>query len=261
MTFPRIVIGCSLFALVLSGAVGVFNLQQTRCAWNPWPDLTKCCLASNQPQNPHLFESKRRAQGEPDPQIVEIRGKLECAETELVSAQTERKALEAASCEKEERIAQLERQIRSTASEPTVIGPADHTQITELQAQLEDAKKQVDAAEQEKRLLADKIRIAQERSAKPKPKNRSAASGNPGIRGRILAVNHVYNFVVLDLGGRQGVEPNSEMLVMRGTTFIGKIRVSSVEPATTIGDIITTSLARGVQVQPGDTVVYAGTNF
>ena len=34
----------------------------------------------------------------------------------------------------------------------------------------------------------------------------------------------------------------------------------SVEPATAIGDTITSSLARGVQVQPGDTVFYVGTN-
>jgi hypothetical protein len=50
------------------------------------------------------------------------------------------------------------------------------------------------------------------------------------------------------------------MLVLREGTMIGKIRISSVEPATAIGDIITSSLARGVQVQPGDTVIYAGTN-
>jgi hypothetical protein len=52
--------------------------------------------------------------------------------------------------------------------------------------------------------------------------------------------------------------PNSEMLVMRQGGLIGKIRISSVEPTTSIGDIITNSLARGVQVQPGDIVIYAG---
>jgi cell shape-determining protein MreC len=75
-----------------------------------------------------------------------------------------------------------------------------------------------------------------------------------------LAVNQAYNFVVLNLGGRQGVETNSEMLVLRRGALIGRIRVSSVEPATAIGDIITNSLARGVQVQPGDVVIYAGPN-
>ena len=80
------------------------------------------------------------------------------------------------------------------------------------------------------------------------------------MRGTVLVVNQAYNFVVLNLGGRNGVEPHSEMLIIRDGTFIGKIRISSVEPATAIGDIITSTLARGVQVQPGDIVIYAGTN-
>src|SRR6266404_3220080 len=81
-----------------------------------------------------------------------------------------------------------------------------------------------------------------------------------GVRGTVLAYNQAYNFVVLNLGARNGVESNSEMLVLRDGTMIGKIRISSVEPATAIGDIITNSLARGVEVQPGDSVIYAGTS-
>jgi len=63
----------------------------------------------------------------------------------------------------------------------------------------------------------------------------------------------------LSLGQRQGVTANSAMLVRRRGTLIGKIRISSVEPTTAIGDIMTNTLARGVQVQPGDTVIYANT--
>src|SRR5205814_2851435 len=91
-------------------------------------------------------------------------------------------------------------------------------------------------------------------------KRRGPTSTRSGIRGTVLAVNQAYNFVVLNLGGRNGVEPNAEMLVFRDGTVIGKIRVSTVEPSTAIGDIISNSLARGVQVQPGDVVVYAGSN-
>src|SRR5438045_1949599 len=104
------------------------------------------------------------------------------------------------------------------------------------------------------------IHTTQQRSAQPQEEKqrREVGARRPGVRGNVLAVNQAYNFVVLNLGARQGVEPNSEMLVLREGTLIGKIRISSVEPATAIGDIITSSLARGVQVQPGDTVVYAG---
>jgi len=184
-------------------------------------------------------------------------------EAELIKAQTEKNDLQAKVRADEVRLAQLQKRIEEAEEKPAFSGSPAVAPATELQAQLEDARKQLEAAEREKALLSDKIKAFQERSGhlKAETRNRPAAGGNPGIRGKVLAVNQAYNFVVLNLGGRQGVEPNTEMLVLRGGSFIGKIRVSSVEPATTIGDIITTSLARGVQVQPGDTVVYAGTNF
>jgi len=123
-------------------------------------------------------------------------------------------------------------------------------------------------------LLAEKIQDAQQRPAQVKEaskaetrKRRETASvqrqssgHRAGVHGTVLASNQAYNFVVLNLGARNGVEPNSEMLVLRDGTLIGKIRISSVEPATAIGDIMTNSLARGVQVQPGDSVIYAGTS-
>jgi cell shape-determining protein MreC len=129
-----------------------------------------------------------------------------------------------------------------------------------LQTQLDEARRQLDNAEREKLFVADKTE-----SAKQPPKaidegpQRRRISSQPGLHGTVLAVNQAYNFVVLNLGGRQGVETNAEMLVVRGGTLIGKIRVSSVEPATAIGDIISSTLPRGVQVQPGDIVIYAGT--
>src|SRR5438128_680763 len=109
---------------------------------------------------------------------------------------------------------------------------------------------------------AEAARGAQERGGQPQEekKRKEPAPRRTGVRGTVLAVNQAYNFVVLNLGARQGVEPNSEMLVLREGTLIGRIRISTVEPATAIGDIITSSLARGVQMQPGDTVIYAGTS-
>lgn len=132
----------------------------------------------------------------------------------------------------------------------------------ELQAQLDEARKQLENAEHENAFLSDKIRATQDKADQvtQERKRRETAVGRAGIRGTVLAVNQAYNFVVLNLGGRQGVEPNAEMLVMRDGTLIGKIRISSVEPSSAIGDVVTSSLERGVQVQPGDIVVYAGSN-
>ena len=78
----------------------------------------------------------------------------------------------------------------------------------------------------------------------------------PGISGTILAVNQAWNFVVLSLGDRQGVVPNAEMLVQRGNQFVGKVRVTSVEPSTSVADILVRTIPRGLSVMPGDRVIF-----
>ena len=174
--------------------------------------------------------------------------------------------------EAENRAAKVEAELAQVQKEKADLqGKLDASQkeIPSLQSQVDDLRRQVDSAEKEKVFLSEKLQDAQGRTDQPKEgkKRREAAgtqgesvsSRRTGVRGTVLAYNQVYNFVVLNLGARNGVESNSEMLVLREGTLIGKIRISSVEPATAIGDIIPSSLARGVQVQPGDTVIYGGT--
>jgi cell shape-determining protein MreC len=77
-----------------------------------------------------------------------------------------------------------------------------------------------------------------------------------GLEGRILAVNPAWNFVVLSLGDKNGVVSNAELLVKRGTQLIGKVRVTSVEPSTSIADIVANSVPEGATISPGDDVIY-----
>ena len=80
-----------------------------------------------------------------------------------------------------------------------------------------------------------------------------------GLQGRVLAVNPAWNFVVLNLGDKNGVVSNAELLVKRGSQFIGKVRVTSVEPSTSIADIVTNSVPQGATISPGDDVIYQST--
>jgi len=190
---------------------------------------------------------------------ADLKGKLEASQQEIAALRQRAAGAETT----------------SNPSAPANPAPAGNAQSADLQSQLDDLRHQLDGAEKEKALLADKLQDAQQRpvQAKEAPKaetrrrretasvQRESSSGRrAGVHGTVLAYNQAYNFVVLNLGARNGVESNSEMLVLRDGTLIGKIRISSVEPATAIGDIMTNSLARGVQVQPGDSVIYAGTS-
>jgi len=81
-----------------------------------------------------------------------------------------------------------------------------------------------------------------------------------GLEGRVLAVNPAWNFVVLSIGDRQGVVNNAEMLLKRDGQFLGKVRVTSVEPSTSIADIVANTVPSGVAVQPGDNVIFQGSS-
>lgn len=137
------------------------------------------------------------------------------------------------------------------AQNPTSAAPVDTTELDNLkkeieaqkianeamQAQLDTAKAQASTLEQEK-------------------KDRMALKMRDGLQGRILAVNKAWNFVVLNLGDKNGVVSNAEMLVKRGNNLIGKVRVTSVEPSTSIADIDVASLPQGIAITPGDSVIF-----
>ena len=191
---------------------------------------------------------------------------------QLKSAEAENRAVKAEAALEQAQKEKADLQAKLDTSQQEVASLQKHMEETEknANASVDDLRHQLDSAEKEKVFLSEKLQDTQGRTAQPKEgkKRRETASaqgeavspGRTGVRGTVLAYNQVYNFVVLNLGARNGVESNSEMLVLREGTLIGKIRISSVEPATAIGDIIPSSLARGVQVQAGDTVIYAGTS-
>ena len=111
------------------------------------------------------------------------------------------------------------------------------TLIAKLQGDLDSARSQLSGLAKEKQdLVRQRMRH--------------------GLTGRILAVNPAWNFVVLSLGDKNGVVNNAELLVKRGTQLIGKVRVTSVEPSTSIADIVANSVPQGTTISPGDDVIY-----
>jgi peptidoglycan hydrolase CwlO-like protein len=82
----------------------------------------------------------------------------------------------------------------------------------------------------------------------------------PGLSGTILAYNPGWNFVVLSIGDKHGLKANARLVVRRGGQMIGKVKVTSVEPSTSIADIVPGSVPKGSSVQPGDSVIFEGRN-
>jgi len=232
--------GLAIVFLVLAAFFGFLDIQKIKAVR---------ANAANASANMKPNASSGKAGTDQQAKIAEAENRAGKAETELAQAQKEKADLQAKLDGSQQEVASLQKRLEETEKNAN--------------ASVDDLRQQLDSAEKEKVFLSEKLQDAQGRPAQPKEGKKRRETGSQhraGVHGTVLAYNQVYNFVVLNLGARQGVESNSEMLVLREGTLIGKIRISSVEPATAIGDIIPSSLARGVQVQPGDTVIYAGTS-
>jgi len=261
---PRTMSGLAVVFLFFGLLFGLMNGQKLKALRaNAATPRTALAAKSNAPASKATDTDRatkaEAALAEAEKEKADLKGKLDASQQEIAALRQRAEGGEAA----------------SNPSMAATLAPADNPQSANLQSQVDDLRHQLDGAEKEKALLAEKLQDTQERPAQAKeaPKAESkkrretttvqrekSSSRRAGVHGSVLAYNQAYNFVVLNLGARNGVESNSEMLVLRDGTLIGKIRISSVEPATAIGDIMTNSLARGVQVQPGDSVIYAGTS-
>lgn len=145
-----------------------------------------------------------------------------------------------------------------TATQPGVV--AEDPRIAELTAQLQKAQADAAEAKQVADSLNNRIKDTESKlsAAEQKEKLRSSGMVRAGLQGRILAVNPGWNFVVLSVGDKQGVIVNAPLLVVRNNEPIARLRITSVEPSTSIADVIPGTVRKGVSVQPGDSVIFEG---
>lgn len=180
--------------------------------------------------------------------------KAETAESDTKKAQAQVAGLTSQVSAKENEVEGLKKEVAdakaSSKAAPVAPGPSQNEvdELKLLNQKLQDEKVKLQADRDSAQARAEELKSKQDA--------RAAGLMRKGLEGRILAVNQAWNFVVLDLGDRNGVVGNAEMLIKRGNQLIGKVRITSVEPSTSIADIIPTSVQRGVTIQPGDHVIY-----
>jgi hypothetical protein len=185
--------------------------------------------------------------------LGEVQGDLTKAKEELAAAQQKSTGLETELAQaktdseaKDTRIAELEQQATAAPA-----APAPPSDVAALEAQIQELQTvNTQLTDQNTGLTAQVAELQRKEQGRQKVQMRQ------GLSGTILAVNQAWNFVVLSLGDRQGVVPNAEMLVQRGDQYLGKVRVTSVEPSTSIADILVRTVPRGLSVMPGDRVIY-----
>jgi hypothetical protein len=133
-------------------------------------------------------------------------------------------------------------------------------QLTDMTTQKENALKERDEAKAAFDSCVAKGKANEDALVKLQraERDRDLKLGKAGLRARILAVNGGWNFVVLSVGDKQGVSVDDPLIVVRGSEPVAKLRITSVEPSTSIADVIPSTVRRGISIQPGDTVIFQG---
>lgn len=125
-------------------------------------------------------------------------------------------------------------------------------QVKELIAQLEKTKQALNAMSGENKVIASLYDRDEQVLNTLIGRDRKVILP-PGLKGKILAFDPKYNFVVLNIGSDQGVKVRGEMMVDKDGKFLGKVQITSVEKDRCVANILP-QWQRG-DIEEGDEVM------
>ena len=175
--------------------------------------------------------------------------------------------LEAEIVEKAKKVEALSRQLEeAVATAKAAVPMPDPAQEQKLAKLAEDLEKTKQSAEAEQKRLMQRAvelegKVAQ-LTAKNKTANGGGASGGASgggpqksASGSVVAINEGWNFVVVNLGDRNGVTPETLLAVQRKGKLVANLKVTEVRPKHVSAGVEYAEGNRREKVLLGDTVV------
>lgn len=111
-------------------------------------------------------------------------------------------------------------------------------QVRNRLAELTRMREANEALGEEKKVLIRKVNTLQARVDYFERDKEVVPDLPPGLRGKVVAVDPQWDFVVLDIGGDQGLVERGELLVNRDGKLVAKIRITTVEPKRAIANVL-----------------------
>ncbi len=176
-------------------------------------------------------------------ELAKTQQELAQTKQELDTARKEIAALNERLVQKEAELAQAQQKIGTIEGQIAELGRTIETQKAQI-AKLENEK--VELNDENQRLEVELARYLNDPTiVKQMPK---------GLSGKIVVVNPDWNFVVLDIGTKEGLVNNAFMLVHRADQLVGRVRITNAQEHMAIADIQTDWVAG--PLQEGDNVLY-----
>jgi vacuolar-type H+-ATPase subunit I/STV1 len=171
---------------------------------------------------------------------------LDQTKTELASTKDERDKAVAEASDATKKAADLTARLQKTTQERDAaqndlaawkaLGiPIDA--IKQTLASIKDLKEQREVLEAEKKILAaNNLKLQNKLNSLIDPE--FLVKLPDGLKGKVLAVDPKYDFVVLDIGDKQGVLEDGQMLVNRNGKLIAKVKIKSVQANRSIANVL-----------------------
>ena len=245
---------CLIIAILAGLAAGILTFTKVqdivttrRAERNKWHQMDDKEVADHNKTKKNLKDTETKL-ATTTKTLEATKGELDAAKSDvdnLTKEKTDLTAkLEKSNAEKDDAQQQLERW-RQVALTPD--------QVKETLAERDSLKKAKDALIGENMLLAAKVTEWTNRWYNYFQGSEDVLLPT-GLRGKIVAVDPKFNFVVLNIGEDQGAKQRGVMMVDRDGKLLGKVRITSVTKDQCVANILS-DWRRG-EMMEGDEVLY-----
>jgi len=124
-------------------------------------------------------------------------------------------------------------------------------QLTEVQGKKTELNTQLGGAAQAKQVQVTKVKEEENYQVQ-----RAQRLSLNSLVATVIAVNKEWDFVMINAGRAHGVGAEASLLVKRGNTRVARLRIVNLEDMVTVADIVDESMVKGIDVQPGDKVIF-----
>ncbi|EEF60398.1 hypothetical protein [Pedosphaera parvula] len=243
-----------IIAIIAGLAAGVLNFVQVKDKINT--------TISDRDKNAKDRDMERAEKQKAQKLAKDTQTTLDQTKTELASTKDELGKASAEAAEATKKATALSDSLKKTTSERDsaqndlaawkALGvPIDHIKAT--LASITSLKEQRDAIEAEKKILiANNVKLQNKLNTLLDPE--FLVKLPDGLKGRVLAVDPKYEFVVLDIGDKQGVLEDGQMLVNRNGKLVAKVKIKSVQANRSIANVMPGW--KVVDLMEGDQVLY-----
>ena len=174
-----------------------------------------------------------QAKNDDEQKLSETQNKVSDLSSQL--EETQKKATDAASAADTANVAAKAAQDKLDTINKALNGQSVEDVVTTVKKAQDD----LTAAQSEEKILQDQAdQYKQQVADMQDALNRKEKGQMPGVSGKVTFVDHAWNFVILDVGLSAGEVPNGELIVYRGRTFLGKVRVTKVDPNDAVAEIL-----------------------